>query len=58
MTATYSGHLVTLKFDSALTVVDASTNLSMAGNFGAVAGSIITFRCDGATWWEVGRVNT
>lgn len=58
MTATYSGHMVTLKFDAILVVVDASTNLALVGNFTTAAGSTLTLRCDGATWWEVARANT
>ncbi|WP_200957299.1 glycosyl hydrolase family 28-related protein [Lysobacter sp. Root690] len=53
--ATYSGHLVTLKFDAAPTVIDASQNLVLAGHFVAAAGATLTLRCDGATWWEVAR---
>ena len=58
MDVTYAGHIVTLKFDAALVVVDASQNLALASNFTTAAGSTLTLRCDGATWWEVGRVNT
>ncbi len=55
ITATWPGHRITLKFDGALTVVDASTNLQLAGNFVTAANSTITLVCDGATWFEVGR---
>ena len=55
---TYPGHLVTLKFDGVLTVIDASQNLALAGNFTTAVGSTLTLRCDGATWWEVARANT
>ncbi len=55
ITASWVGHRITLKFDGALTVVDASKNLQLAGNFVTAANSTITLVCDGATWFEVGR---
>lgn len=56
--ATWPGHLVTLKFDAALSAIDATGNCKLAGNFTTAAGSTLSMRCDGTNWWEVSRINT
>lgn len=51
---TTDGHLLILKFASALTVTDGS-NLKLAGNFAATADDTLTLVCDGTNWFEVSR---
>ncbi len=53
--ATYRGHMLTIKFEGELTVIDNSQNLRLSGHFSTVANSTLTLRCDGAEWLEVGR---
>jgi len=55
---TYTGHMLTVMFTGALVVIDNSAGLKLAGNYTTVAGSVLTLRCDGAEWYEIGRVNT
>ena len=51
---TADGHLLVLKFASALTVTDGS-NLKLAGNFAATTDDTLTLICDGTNWFEVSR---
>ncbi|GGD62913.1 hypothetical protein GCM10010911_20840 [Paenibacillus nasutitermitis] len=53
--ATWPGHTITLKFNNALTVVDDSQNLRLAGNLTTSANTTLTLICDGAEWIEVSR---
>lgn len=54
ITATYAGHIVTLKFADILTFTDGS-NLKLAGNFTTSADDMITLVCDGTNWYEMAR---
>lgn len=58
ITATYPGHIITLRFNGVLTVVDDSSNIRLAGNFTTAANSTLTLICDGAEWREIARANT
>lgn len=55
ITATFADHIITLKFAGVLTVVDASSNIELNGNFITATNSTLTLICDGATWFEVSR---
>ena len=57
ITATFKNHVISLHFNGVLTVIDASTNLQLAGNFITANNSQLTLVCDGATWYEIGRSN-
>jgi hypothetical protein len=54
ITASWTGRVVTLRFEGALTFTDGS-NLILAGNFVTTADDTITLRADGANWVEVAR---
>lgn len=49
-----AGVVITLIFDGTLTVTDGS-NLNLAGNFSATAGSTLTLVYDGTNWYECSR---
>jgi len=55
--ATFKNHIISLHFNGVLTVIDASANLQLAGNFVTSNNSQLTLICDGATWYEIGRSN-
>jgi len=58
MDATFRGHIVALRFNGVLTVIDNSQNLRLAGNFTTAVDSVLTLFCDGAEWREIARTNT
>lgn len=56
ITATYPGHIITLKFAGILTVISGSTNLLLAGNFTTAANNTLTLMCDYlGNWNEISR---
>ncbi len=55
ISATWKGHVITLRFTSSLAVVDDSQNLRLAGHFMATSNDTLTLICDGAEWIEVAR---
>lgn len=56
-TSSYEGRVVTLVFNGVLTLVNGSGNLRLNGsaNFVTAAGSTITLKYTGTTWYETGR---
>lgn len=54
ITATFAGHVVTLKFASTPKVVDGE-NLKLNGNLEPTADTTLTLACDGTNWYEIAR---
>ncbi len=55
-TSSYTGRVVTLIFDGALTVVNsAGFRLNGSVNFTTAAGSTLTMACYSSVWYEIGR---
>lgn len=54
ITATYAGHIITMRFTDALTVFDGG-NLFLAGNFVTAANATLTLGCNGTNWFEIAR---
>lgn len=56
---TYVGHVIMLDFEDALTVIDASINLRLAGNYSTAAGKTLTLMCNSlGNWVEISRATT
>lgn len=59
ITATFNGHVITLRFSGACTVTANSGNIKMLnGNFTGAANGRLTLECDGTNWYEVARHET
>lgn len=54
ISATYSGHKITIHFTSTAQVTDGS-NIKLNGNFTGGADRVLTLVCDGTNWVEMSR---